>query len=220
MSVPSLFNWMNNTRPIEPTDPHSVIADAAGYFVASVMQREDGKTYSVWTRSVPTALFKTDVVMLLDNENATAAQMMAMELERDVIEVPWDGLAKHLGDRLEQRGARYYVRPEDFPDEATRTSLGRPMLSTLDNGRARERALRRLLPRIMSDPAVDARAQELGRLPIVLLVDPTEEFNMQRLEQAPMRVELREQILLVLLGRVEERIVYTAEPWARLVPTN
>jgi hypothetical protein len=76
------------------------------------------------------------------------------------------------------------------------------------------------MPRIMADPAIDARAQELGKLPIVLLVDPTEEFNMQRLEAAPMRVELREQVVLILLGRIEERIVYTAEPWARLVATN
>lgn len=220
MSVPTLSDWMIRSGPEEPSDPDSVVARAAGYFAASVMQREDGKTYSVWTRSVPTALPKTDLVMLLDNENATAAQMMAMDLEHDVIEVPWDALVEHLGERLEQRETRYYVHPEDFPDEAIRTSLGRPMLSTLDNGKARARALRRLMPRIMSDPAINARAQELGRLPIVLLVDPAEEFNMQRLERAPMRVELREQIVLVFLGRIEERIVYTAEPWARLVATN
>ncbi len=54
----------------------------------------------------------------------------------------------------------------------------------------------------------------------MLLVDPTEEFNMQRLDTAPMRVELREHVVLVFLGRIEERIVYTAEPWARLVATN
>jgi len=220
MSAPSLNNWMNNPRPVEPTDPDSMIARAAGYFVASVMQREDGRTYSVWTRSVPTAFPKTDVVVLLDNENATAAQVMAMDLEHDVIEVSWDVLVAHLGDRLQQRGTRYYVRPDDFPDEATRMSLGRPVLSALDNGKARARALHRLMPRIMKDPAIDARAKELGRLPIVLLVDPTEEFNMQRLEVAPMRVELREQLVLVFLGRIEERIVYTAEPWARLVATN
>lgn len=220
MSAPSLDDWMNDPQRVEPTDPDSMIARASDYFVASAMQREDGKTYSVWTRSVPTALPKTDVVMLLDNENATAAQMMAMDLEHDVIEVPWDALVDHLGERLEQRETRYYVHPEDFPDEAIRTSLGRPMLSTLDNGKARARALRRLMPRIMSDPAINVRAQELGRLPIVLLVNPAEEFNMQRLERAPMRVELREQIVLVFLGRIEERIVYTAEPWARLVATN
>lgn len=220
MSAPSLNDWMSNPRPVDPTDPDSTSARAHGYFVASVMQREHGKTYSVWTHSVATALPKTDVVMLLDNENATAAQMMSMDLEHDVIEVPWDVLAEHLGDRFEQRGTRYYVRPEDFPDEATRASLGRPMLVTLDDGKSRARALRRLMPRIMADPAIDTRAQQLGKLPIVLLVDPTEEFNLQRLEQAPMRVELREQILLVFLGRIEERIVYTAEPWARLVATN
>ncbi len=220
MSLPSLNDWMNNPRAVEPTDPDSMIARASDYFVASVMQREDGTTRSVWTRSVPTALPKTDAVMLLDNDNATAAQMLAMDLEHDVIEVPWDVLAGHLGDRLQQRGTRYYVRPEDFPDEVTRTKLGRPILAKLDTHRARAHALRRLKPRIMTDPAIDVRAQELGKLPIVLLVDPTEEFNMQRLEAAPMRVELREQILLVFLGRIEERIVYTAEPWARLVATN
>ena len=159
--------------------------------------------------------------MLLDNGHATsAAQMMAMDLEQDVIQVAWDVLADYLGDRLHQRGTRYYVVPENFPDQATRAFLGRPMLSTLDDGKSRERALRRLMPRIMADPAIEIRAQELGKLPIVLLVDPTEEFNMQRLEAAPMRVELREQLVLVFLGRIEERIVYTAEPWARLVATN
>lgn len=220
MSAPSLNDWMDNPRSIEPTDPDSMVARASGYFVASATQREDGKTYSVWTHSVPTALPKTDVVMLLDNENVTAAQMMAMDLEHDVIEVSWDALVEHLGDRLQQRGTRYYVRPEDFPDEVTRTKLGRPVLGKLDTHRARAQALRRLKPRIMADPAIHARAQELGKLPIVLLVDPTEEFNMQHLEAAPIRVELREQILVVFLGRIEERIVYTAEPWARLVATN
>lgn len=220
MPLPSLTDWLDKPSPLDPTDPNSRIARASDYFVASVMQRDDGKTYSVWTRSVPTALSKTDVVMLLDNGNATAAQMMAMDLEHDVIEVPWDVLVAHLGDRLQQEGTRHYVRPEDFPNAATRTKLGRPLLGKLDTQGARAQALRRLRPRIMEDPAIDARAQELGKLPIVLLVDPTEEFNMQRLEQAPMRVELREQILLVFLGRIEERIVYTAEPWARLVATN
>lgn len=211
---------MNEPFPVKPTDPDSMIAEAAGYFVASIMRREDGKTYCVWTHSVPSALPKTDVVRLLDNENATAAQIMAMDLEHDVIEVAWDVLAEHLGDRLQQRGTRYFVRPEDFPDEVTRTKLGRPIFRKLDTHEARAQALRRLMPRIMSNAAIDARAQELGRLPIVLLVDPTEEFKMQRLEATPMRVELRAQLVLVFLGRIEERIVYTAEPWARLVATN
>lgn len=221
MSLPSLNDWMDNLRPVvEPSDPDAIVAHASDYFAASTMQREDGKTYSVWTRSVLTALPKTDVVMLLDNESATPAQMMAMDLEHDAIEMPWDALTEHLGERLQQRGARYYVRPEDFPDEVARTKLGRPILRKLDTHRARAQALRRLKPRVMEDPAIGTRAQELGKLPIVLLVDPSEEFNMQRLEAAPMRVEFREQILLVFLGRIEERIVYTAEPWARLVATN
>lgn len=53
MSAPSLNDWMSNPRPVEPTDPDSMIADAAGYFLASIMHHENGKTGAVWTLRHP-----------------------------------------------------------------------------------------------------------------------------------------------------------------------
>lgn len=220
MHIPSLDDWMLNPVQRDPADSDATMARARGYFAATKMRLENDSTFSTWTRSVPTALPKTDAVALLDDDGVTPAERMSGNYQRDVIVVPWVVLAEYLGDRLQQHGTRYYVRPESFPDQTTRAALGRPILQRLDDHKMRAHALHRLMPRINENPAIDARAKKLGKLPIVLLVDPTEEFNMQRIETAPMRVELREQLVLVFLGRIEERIVYTAEPWARLVATN
>lgn len=203
-----------------PADADAIVAQVDGYFAASVMPR-DGSTYSVWTRSLRTALPKTDLVVLLDDTGATHADMLTGELKHEMIWMPWDVFARHMGPRLVQEGSRYYVEPGDFPDEETRKTLGRPILRTLAHPRARQAVLDQLLPRIREAPGVIDRAEELGgRLPIIFLVDPTEEFNMQCLDEVPLRVEVREQMALVFFGRVEEQIAYTAEPWGRALPTN
>jgi hypothetical protein len=204
-----------------PSDPDAKRARAAGYIPASVLHwDEDDSTTAVWTRSVPTALPKTDRVLLFDDEGITPAQRMSGKIDRNLIIVPWSVLAAYLVARLQPQGTGYYVRPEDFPDEATRVALGKPLLWRLDQPRSREVALRRIMPLVRQDPAIVARAHELGELPVMLLVDPTEEFNWQHMESAPLRIELRERIVLVFLGRIEERVVYSAEPWTRLLPTN
>lgn len=214
-----LVEWINDLLD-GPTDGDAIVAQVNGYFAASVMPG-DGSTYSVWTRSLRTALPKTDLVVLLDDTGATHADILSGELKHDMIWVPWDVFARHMGPRLVQKGLRYYVEPGDFPDEETRRTLGKPPLCTLDRPAAREATLRVLLPRIRETPGVIDRAEELGgELPVLLLVDPTEEFNLQRLDEVPLRIEVREQMALVLFGRVEEQIAYTAEPWARALPTN
>lgn len=219
MLQPSLNDWMLSPHPTDTDNPDAQVASLAGYFAAHVATDENGTTLSVWTRSVPSALPKTDNVVLLDDDDLTEADRLACRVKHDPIVVPWGLLAAHLGARLVQHGSRYYVEPRDFPDEATRQLLGKPLRRRIRQDDLRE-VLYRLRRRISADPAVGQKLRELGEVPLMMMADPSEEFNWRCLEDVPLRLEIHDRIIVVLIGRVGERIAYSAQSWALLLPTN
>lgn len=220
MSKPSLNQWMLNPSTISHSDPEAMAARRAGFFAASVMTTEDGKTLAVWLRSVPTALPQVDAIVLVDDEGQTPVDRMTAKYKHDPIVVPWSVLAAHLGPRLTQCGTRYYVEPGDFPEEAVRAALGRPICRRIQNSADLQEVLHRVLPRVSEDPALAEKIHDLGEVPIVVMADPSEEFNWQLIEDVPLRVEVHDRVVVVLVGRVGERVAHSVQPWAPLLPMN
>jgi len=220
MSKPSLNEWMLNPCPINRADPDALAARLAGYFAASTMTTEDGSTLAMWTRSLPTALPPVDSVVLADDDGQSPADRMTGKYKHDLIVVRWDVLAAHLGARLVQRGNRYYVDPGDFPEEATRVALGQPIRRRVQDRSDLHEVLHRVLPRVSKDPAVDQKIHDLREVAVVVMADPSEEFDWQHIEDVPLRLEVHDRMVVVLVGRVGERIAHTVQPWAPLLPTN